>query len=70
MQILGWQPIRKTETPVLFLKGADSDYLQADHQQQIQQQFGQVKVHIVANTGHWLHAEKPNEVLRAIRKFI
>lgn len=70
MQILDWQPIRKTETPVLFLKGADSDYLQADHQQQIQQQFSQVKVHIVANTGHWLHAEKPNEVLRAIRKFI
>lgn len=68
--ILDWQPISKTDTPVLFLKGADSDYLQADHQAQIQQQFAQVKVHIVAKTGHWLHAEKPNEVLRAIRKFI
>lgn len=68
--ILDWQPIDKTDTPVLFLKGADSDYLQADHQTLIQQQFTQVKVHIVANTGHWLHAEKPNEVLRAIRKFI
>jgi esterase len=68
--ILDWQPISKTSTPVLFLKGADSDYLQADHQALIQQQFAQVKVHIVANTGHWLHAEKPNEVLRAIRKFI
>ncbi|GAL32906.1 esterase ybfF [Vibrio maritimus] len=68
--ILDWQPINKTDTPVLFLKGADSDYLQADHQAKIQQQFAQVKVHIVANTGHWLHAEKPNEVLRAIRKFI
>lgn len=68
--ILDWQPIAKNDTPVLFLKGANSDYLQADHQGQIQQQFTQVKVHIVANTGHWLHAEKPNEVLRAIRKFI
>jgi len=26
--------------------------------------------HVIANTGHWLHAEKPAEVLRAIRKFI
>ncbi|CSC10706.1 esterase/lipase [Vibrio cholerae] len=36
----------------------------------VQAQFSQAKAHVIANTGHWLHAEKPAEVIRAIRKFI
>ncbi|NGZ13338.1 alpha/beta fold hydrolase [Vibrio aestuarianus] len=68
--ILGWQPIATTDIPTLFIKGSESDYLMAEHQPLIQQQFSQAKAHVIANTGHWLHAEKPVEVLRAIRKFI
>ncbi|MCG3730464.1 alpha/beta fold hydrolase [Vibrio cincinnatiensis] len=68
--ILGWEPIAQNKTPTLFIKGADSDYLTAEHQVVIQQQFHHAKAHVIANTGHWLHAEKPVEVLRAIRKFI
>jgi esterase len=41
-----------------------------EHQPMVQQQFSNVKAHVIANTGHWLHAEKPKEVLRAIRKFL
>ncbi|WP_159738717.1 alpha/beta fold hydrolase [Vibrio atypicus] len=69
-QILGWEPIEKIMTPTLFIKGGDSDYLTADHQADVQKQFANVKAHVIANTGHWLHAEKPAEVLRAIRKYI
>lgn len=69
-EILGWQPIDKLETPTLFIKGGDSDYLMAEHQADIQAQFSHAKAHVIANTGHWLHAEKPAEVLRAIRKFL
>lgn len=68
--ILGWARIEKIDTPTLFLKGGDSDYLTAQHQPEVQQQFSRAKAHVIANTGHWLHAEKPAEVLRAIRKFI
>ncbi|NAW70206.1 alpha/beta fold hydrolase [Vibrio sp. V27_P1S3P104] len=68
--ILGWEPIAKNKTPALFIKGADSNYLTAEHQTAIQQQFYNAKAHVIAKTGHWLHAEKPIEVLRAIRKFI
>ena len=68
--ILGWETIQTIKTPTLFVKGANSDYLLAEHQPQIQAQFSQAKAHIIANTGHWLHAEKPDEVLRTIRKFI
>jgi esterase len=34
------------------------------------QQFPNAKAHVIANAGHWLHAEKPDMVLRVIRKFI
>lgn len=69
-EILGWNPIEKITKPTLFIKGGDSDYLTAEHQSEIQKQFANAKAHVIANTGHWLHAEKPAEVLRAIRKFI
>lgn len=68
--ILGWDPIPKTTIPTLFLKGANSDYLTQEHQPLIQTQFSNVKAHVIANTGHWLHAEKPQQVLRAIRRFL
>ena len=68
--IIGWEPIAPCDVPTLFIKGGNSDYLTAEHQPQIQAQFKQAKAHVIANTGHWLHAEKPAEVLRAIRKFI
>ncbi|MCG9631587.1 alpha/beta fold hydrolase [Vibrio sp. Isolate30] len=68
--IIGWEPIEKTSVKTLLIKGGDSDYLMPEHQSVVQQQFSNVKAHVIANTGHWLHAEKPKEVLRAIRKFL
>ncbi len=68
--IIGWEPISKTDVPTVFVKGALSDYLLPSHQADIQAQFSNAKAHIIANTGHWLHAEKPQEVIRVIRKFL
>jgi esterase len=68
--ILGWDPIAQNHVPTLFIKGGNSEYITAEYQSNIQQQFAQAKAHIIANTGHWLHAEKPNEVLRVINKFL
>lgn len=68
--ILDWSLIEPLSVPTLFLKGAESDYILAEHQPQIKSQFSNAKAHIIAKTGHWLHAEKPAEVIRAIRKFI
>ncbi|WP_375753152.1 alpha/beta fold hydrolase [Vibrio sp. HN007] len=68
--ILGWETIDNCETPTLFLKGANSDYLTQEHQSEVQRQFSNAKAHVIANTGHWLHAEKPSEVIRAIRRFL
>jgi esterase len=68
--ILGWDPIPQSQVPTLFIKGGNSEYITAEYQSNIQAQFTQAKAHIIANTGHWLHAEKPNEVLRVINKFL
>lgn len=68
--ILGWVPVPASDIATLFIKGGNSDYILAEYQAEIARQFPKAKAHIIANAGHWLHAEKPAEVLRAIRKFI
>ena len=39
-----------------------------EHQAAVKRQFPHAKAHVLANTGHWLHAERPTEVIRIIRK--
>jgi len=56
--------------PVLFLKGEHSAYIQEKHRPIIQQLFPHSQVEVVADTGHWLHAEKPAEVNELIHTFI
>lgn len=56
--------------PVLFLKGGDSDYIKPEHRQAILQRFPAAQLKIVPNTGHWLHAEKPELTAALIRKFL
>lgn len=48
------------EGPVLFVKGADSAYLQSKHKDIILQLFPNASVKVIEGTGHWLHAEKPD----------
>ncbi len=69
-ETIGWKEITQTNIPTLFVKGGNSDYLMPEHQPAVQRQFKQAKAHIIANTGHWLHAEKPSEVIRVIRNYI
>jgi esterase len=56
--------------PVLFLKGGASDYIRADHHQAITRRFPAAQYKVIANAGHWLHAEKPELVATLIRKFL
>lgn len=43
----------------LFIKGGDSDYIQATHKDIITTIFPNSTAKIIQGTGHWLHAEKP-----------
>ncbi len=68
--IVGWQPIPPWPHPILFIRGELSPYIQDSHRDDIARQFPQARAHVVAGTGHWVHAEKPDSVLRAIHRFI
>ncbi|GAA3882217.1 esterase [Gibbsiella dentisursi] len=68
--ILGWQDVPAWPHPVLFISGGLSPYIQDSYRDEITRQFPQARAYVVAGSGHWVHAEKPQAVLRAIHRFI
>lgn len=58
------------EGPILFIKGGDSDYLLAQHEDEIRSRFSNIEMKIIEGTGHWLHAEKPRIFNRLALAFI
>lgn len=55
--------------PTLFLKGENSAYIQDKHRPIIDKMFPKVELQVVANTGHWLHAEQPGLINSLIAAF-
>lgn len=68
-RIIGWQPQPAWPHPVLFIRGELSPYLADEYRDALLAQFPQARAHVIAGAGHWVHAEKPDAVLRAIRRF-
>lgn len=56
--------------PVLFLKGADSAYIQEKHQPEIDRLFPAAQLQVVEGTGHWLHAEKTDTFVELCHTFL
>jgi len=54
---------------VLFIKGADSDYIRPEYQADILHYFPNAKAKMIKDTGHWLHAEKPKSFNRLVKEF-
>ncbi len=54
----------------LFIKGGESDYLQAAHQMAIKAHFPNATARIMAGCGHWLHAEKPQLFNGIVERFL
>jgi esterase len=69
-KIVGWQTIPAWNHPALFIRGGASPYVDETHRDALLEQFPQARAHVVAGAGHWVHAEKPEAVLRAIHRFI
>lgn len=49
------------EGETLFLRGANSGYISKEDEPLIQTHFPEAVVKTVANAGHWLHAENPED---------
>ena len=69
--ILAWEKQSAWEKPVLFLRGEQSNYIsKQEHFLDIEQQFPQAKICLIEDAGHWLHGEKPQQVLSEIQKYL
>lgn len=68
--IMGWDLKGQFNGPTLFIKGEQSDYIIDEHRVAILKFFPKAKAHIVAGTGHWLHVEKPETIVRIIQRFL
>ncbi len=55
---------------VLFIRGANSNYILDEDVELIDQTFPTARLETVENAGHWVHAEKPQEVIDLVLSFI
>lgn len=69
-QIVGWQPVPAWPHPTLFITGGNSPYVTEAYRDALLTQFPQARAHVIAGAGHWVHAEKPDAVLRAIHRYL
>ena len=71
-QIIGFEDIGdwQIETPALFVYGELSNYLNTEIRALILQHFTQASFSAVANAGHWLHAEQPQQFYQVVNQFL
>jgi esterase len=56
--------------PTLFVAGAHSNYIQAEHEPVIRRLFPQARLERIEGAGHWVHAEQPQAFLQAVGPFL
>ena len=55
---------------VLFIRGQNSNYILDEDSTIIEQKFPGSQLETIEHAGHWVHAERPDEFLRVLNKFL
>lgn len=55
-----------TNYPVIFIRGLDSNYLLDEDKKLIKSIYPDAGIVDIPGAGHWLHAEKPDEFMKAV----
>jgi len=58
------------KAPTLFMRGGLSDYISEHHIPALKDLFPAAHIHTIDGTGHWLHAEKPDEYCQVVTDFL
>lgn len=58
------------EHPTLLVRGAKSDYVQADDEALIKRIFPAARMVTIEDAGHWVHAEQPEALLEVVSQFL
>jgi len=54
----------------LFIGGSKSDYIQKTDHIKIKKLFPNSEIEIIEGAGHWVHAEKPKELIEIVQSFL
>ncbi len=68
-EILSALPSKEVLVPSLFIRGALSDYILDADFKEIENYFPDSQFVTIANAGHWVHAEAPDEFTDAVLSF-
>ena len=63
-------PERTFDGPVLWLGGADSDYILDSDVPRMKQLFPRTVRVMIRDAGHWVHADQPGPFVDAVRHFL
>ncbi|MGK7391775.1 MAG: alpha/beta fold hydrolase [Candidatus Cyclobacteriaceae bacterium M2_1C_046] len=66
----GLQEKRYTDKPVLFIRGSTSNYIKDKDIITTVSLFPNAEIKTIEGAGHWIHAEKPDELLKMVAKFL
>ncbi len=58
------------EVPTLFIKGGNSQYISEEDNSRIDSLFNNADIHTIDDAGHWVHADKPLELIQKITEFL
>ena len=71
--LVGWEVpegIKPYEKRSIFIRGENSDYVRESAAPAIAKLFPEAELFTIAGAGHWLHAEKPDAVVAALKGFL
>ncbi len=63
-------PDSSSNIETLFMNGEKSNYITEKDLPDIEKRFPNYKLVTIKDSGHWIHAEKPNEFFEAVMEFI
>lgn len=58
------------ERPVLWVGGADSDYIRPEYGDAMRALFPRAARVMIKGAGHWIHSQKPEEFIAVLRGFL
>ncbi len=58
------------DVPTLFINGGKSDYIIPGDEEAFKAYFPESEIKTVPDAGHWVHAEKPKELLDLVQDFL
>lgn len=61
---------QSVDIPTLFIRGGNSEYIQAEDHALIQQLFTNSSIETIDHAGHWVHAEQPKLLMDSVLDFL